>query len=391
MDKIDLIIKVLKDWRETADKFGFDSPQAKKKGAIAMPLLFENRELLPESNQRFALRALEGRFTIDGIKTLNDGGYCDFYADKNFIADLASERKKDAEKPAETEQKNKNMEGEREGTIAPKPPDILQKILWILKYGPKNWKLLLIAGLILFILALIKFNPFRSEHLNINSKTIPGNVFKSGHSLQKLAGSCEVADIVHLFVDGVEGWARWDTGAQPGTPIAWITEDKYDDPPEDMGSIYGVFARHGKVVLTIQGKPIYQQMKQTVVPGEWEIWLVGPNAGIVVVKIESEYGSDLPFDISEVLSKAGFKITLYKDLKERNTTGNFILYHIEPPAGGNAWIAESWSIGTAGGAQEIWIIYEKHYADILWEKEGSLGKQHLLWERESNEASRPDQ
>lgn len=103
MEKIDLIIKVLKDWRETADKFGFDSLQAKKKGAIAMPLLFENRELLPESNQRFALRALEGRFTIDGIKTLNDGGYCDFYADKNFIADLASKRKKEAEQPAEPE------------------------------------------------------------------------------------------------------------------------------------------------------------------------------------------------------------------------------------------------------------------------------------------------
>ena len=88
MDKIDLIIKGLKDWRETADKFGVDSPQAKEKGAIALPLLFENRELLPESNQRFQLRGLEDRFTIDEIKTMNDGGNCDFYADKNFIADL---------------------------------------------------------------------------------------------------------------------------------------------------------------------------------------------------------------------------------------------------------------------------------------------------------------
>jgi hypothetical protein len=53
-----------------------------------MPLLFENREQLPESNQRFQLRGLEDRFTIDEIKTMNDGGNCGFYADKNFIADL---------------------------------------------------------------------------------------------------------------------------------------------------------------------------------------------------------------------------------------------------------------------------------------------------------------
>lgn len=101
MGKDDLIIKVLKDWRETADKFGVDSPQAKEKGAIAMPLLFENRELLPESNQRFQLRGLDDIFTIDEIKTMNDGGNCGFYANKNFIADLA---KVEGKQPAETEQ-----------------------------------------------------------------------------------------------------------------------------------------------------------------------------------------------------------------------------------------------------------------------------------------------
>jgi hypothetical protein len=295
------------------------------------------------------------------------------------------------EKPPETEQENQVTEGGREGTIAPEPPKILQNIIWVWKYGRKHWKLLLIAGLVLFIPTLLKFNPFRDGHRNISSEAKPNDAFESGQPLRKSAGTCEVTDMVRLFVDGLQGWGRWDTGAQPGTPITWITEDKYDDPPEDMGTTYGVFARHGKVVLTIKGKPVYQQLKRTIEPGIWEIWLVGPNAGVVIVKIESENGSDLPFDVSEVLSKAGFNVTLYKGLKERNTTGNFILYHIESPGGGKAWLAESWGIGTAGGAQEIWITYQQQYADILWEKEGSLGKQHLLWGRESNEASRPNQ
>jgi hypothetical protein len=211
---------------------------------------------------------------------------------------------------------------------------------------------------------------------------------ESDQSLQKLAGSCEVTNIVRLFIEGVQSWARWDTGAQPGTPIAWITAGEYDNPPEDIHSSFGVFARHGVVVLTIKGKPTYQQLKQTVVPGAWDIWLVGPNGGVLVVKMESEYGKDLPFDISKVLSESGYKVTLYKGLEVRDTTGNFIIYYIESPSGGKAWLAESWSIGTAGGSQEIWITYQQKDADILLEKEGSLGKQHLLWDRESNKASK---
>lgn len=204
-------------------------------------------------------------------------------------------------------------------------------------------------------------------------------------SLQKSVGTCEVIDIVKLFVEDVQGWGRWDTGAQAETPITWITEGRYDDPPEDMGLTFGSFARNGTVVLTIEDEPIYQQLKQTIVPGTWDIWLVGPNGGVLVVKMESEFGKDLPFDISKVLKTSGFKVALYKGLEVRNTTGNFIIYHIESPGGSKAWLAESWGIGTAGGAQEIWITYEQKYADILWEKEGSLGKQHLLWERESKE------
>ncbi|MBN2512536.1 MAG: helix-turn-helix transcriptional regulator [Sedimentisphaerales bacterium] len=82
------IISALKSWRKAADQYGVDSAQAHQAGAIAMPLLFENRELLPQSEQRFQLRGYKCSFELDEIKTMNDGGACGFYADQDFIADL---------------------------------------------------------------------------------------------------------------------------------------------------------------------------------------------------------------------------------------------------------------------------------------------------------------
>jgi len=65
------------------------------------------------------------------------------------------------QKPAETEQENKDAKREREGLIQPKPPEIFQKILWIQKYGRKHWKLVTLAILIvLCIWILSKINLF---------------------------------------------------------------------------------------------------------------------------------------------------------------------------------------------------------------------------------------
>lgn len=65
------------------------------------------------------------------------------------------------EEPTETEQDTKR---EREGTIEPKPPEIVQKILWVWKYGRKKWKLLLVAVFLLFcIWFLSKIDPFSNK------------------------------------------------------------------------------------------------------------------------------------------------------------------------------------------------------------------------------------
>lgn len=90
MSKIDLshIVTTLEKWRDTAGKYGLDSKQAQNQGSLAMRILAENTDLLPESQQRFQLRGLKDLFTIDEITTMNDGGNCQFYADSYFISDL---------------------------------------------------------------------------------------------------------------------------------------------------------------------------------------------------------------------------------------------------------------------------------------------------------------
>jgi len=74
---------------------------------------------------------------------------------------------------------NKSVKEKQEGILEPKPPEILQKILWVLKYGRRYWWLILLAifillissGFIFKIFTLPKFNLPSKEHQNIESKT----------------------------------------------------------------------------------------------------------------------------------------------------------------------------------------------------------------------------
>ncbi len=55
--------------------------------------------------------------------------------------------------------------------IKSKPPEILQKILWIIKYGIKYWWLVLLAVLILLLLYILpRINLFSKDHQNIRPK-----------------------------------------------------------------------------------------------------------------------------------------------------------------------------------------------------------------------------
>jgi hypothetical protein len=66
----------------------------------------------------------------------------------------------------------KIKESEEKSVLEPKPPETLQKILWVLKYGRRHWKLLFAAVfLFLCIWILPKINLFSKKHRNINSET----------------------------------------------------------------------------------------------------------------------------------------------------------------------------------------------------------------------------
>lgn len=49
---------------------------------------------------------------------------------------------------------NKSAKEKQEGALEPKPPEILQKLLWLKQHGKKYWKLILLAMAILLILSI---------------------------------------------------------------------------------------------------------------------------------------------------------------------------------------------------------------------------------------------
>ena len=62
------------------------------------------------------------------------------------------------EKPAGIEQDNGGQaSGDKAGELEPKPPESLQKLLWMLKYGRKHWKLIVLFILILLIFGVFKY------------------------------------------------------------------------------------------------------------------------------------------------------------------------------------------------------------------------------------------
>ena len=80
---------------------------------------------------------------------------------KRYVNELLRKIKEESQ-PKENSGE-KEAEQKHEGKLEPKAPEILQKILWVLLYGKKHWKLILLALLIIFIssyFVLPQFNIF---------------------------------------------------------------------------------------------------------------------------------------------------------------------------------------------------------------------------------------
>jgi len=70
----------------------------------------------------------------------------------------------------------KSTEEEVDGTITPKPPEILGKILWVLRYGRKWWWLLLLAMMVLILPLLLKFTYNKEDKSNRVQNKTSGNL-----------------------------------------------------------------------------------------------------------------------------------------------------------------------------------------------------------------------
>ena len=82
------------------------------------------------------------------------------------LFETRDKKKTKAKAISKIDQENKDTKGEEEGTIKPIPPEILQKILWLWKYGLKHWKLVLLAGLLFLASVLLKCTLFKNDREN---------------------------------------------------------------------------------------------------------------------------------------------------------------------------------------------------------------------------------
>ncbi len=110
---------------------------------------------------------------------------------KTFLESVIKEIK-DWEMPAHKEVKQ--TEGEGDGIITPKPPDILAKILWILRYWRKWWWLLLLALLLIVLSLMPKFTCSKEDkNSHVQGETSSEKQSKEKRLQVTLTGIC--ADI----------------------------------------------------------------------------------------------------------------------------------------------------------------------------------------------------
>lgn len=180
-------------------------------------------------------------------------------------------------------------------------------------------------------------------------------------------GRIEFADLIRLLVPPEDGMERreeysysydWGLGSDMNSPIAWHhdsygdSEAKYLHHPLGGGSWEHHFQRRGEVVITVNGKPTHDVVRKKSEPGTWQVVLLGPRAGVSVVKIETEYFADripLPDFVHEVKECT----------KTFGSMDGHHVYRIEIPGHVFAWLGESFSCGASNCNAWYSIVYSR--------------------------------
>jgi len=173
----------------------WNTPEAKQIIRNAITLLVDNLGLLNECKNKYGLHGfLKQCFTnieqaASWPKTKDFGDYQGWRQDfterplwegeKRSFADECVRYANEVDK--ETEQENKGTKKNQKGVLDPKPPEFLQKLLWMLKYGRKYWGLILLAIFLLLLWGIFvwpKFDffsrfypPTKKDALNNYNKT----------------------------------------------------------------------------------------------------------------------------------------------------------------------------------------------------------------------------
>jgi hypothetical protein len=118
----------------------------------------EQAASLPKTNDLGNCRAWVGDFTEHHLW----GGEKRSFADEcvRYANELSRE----------TERRNVTIKDKQEGTLEPIPPEFLQKLLWVLKYGRKHWKIIVLAVIILLAFYCVKKTLQHNDSIvNINA------------------------------------------------------------------------------------------------------------------------------------------------------------------------------------------------------------------------------
>jgi hypothetical protein len=161
------------------------------------------------------------------------------------------------------EMENKDIKEKQEGVLEPKPPEILQKILWVLKYGRRYWLLMLLAvfillissGFIFKIFILPKFNLPSKEHQNIEFKT-------SGDSSPAIITSGPNSP-VNIYISP----AKSGTHSEIREPNV----DQAQQPPtRDISKQQSETEKKGDVANETKNEPIIKKRALSIQPDETE-------------------------------------------------------------------------------------------------------------------------
>jgi len=154
----------------------------------------------------------------------------------------------------------------------------------------------------------------------------------------------EITDLIRLFIPPAHGTGvDWTTGASSDSPIQWETDERYGDVPDTGFFRRYSAARHGKTVVTIDGKPSHEQFGRCIHPASWNVSMYGAMAGVTCIEFSSD-GSGYN-EMPNIMAALAECAELREEHPQSGHTFIGKLYRISMPGKEESWLVESWSIG----------------------------------------------